>query len=488
MKAVTILFAVAVIVHLAQAQSSSLQPPPLFSPAGAKNPQSANATRESSFPVPDASDLTAELHDALRSQAKPTPAYGLDRSRVQLAGAEEELGAVAPAQFMPNQRFPKRGVDGLLTTSGNHGSKDPVAGTGDKMTPIPRRKRALHTGNGSDDFRNLGDPKPRQLNLRDDYGASAYDSSDRNNRSIHSTSHQDPTSDLTLPEIPDTAAARKQETFLPANAGRTATENSFDKTGFDLGSSRPPLGSESTMTRQPTSQQNGSSVYGQTQHTAHESDMTRQPHVQSVAPRSDVIADNTFPKPSATTPNATATRRQQPTQYVQGESMTQGHVNAPTSAVPNRSTTYPQPTVPAATTSPQITAPQIPTQITPPSYQNGYQIAQGSSTPSFKPAGVGDTNGPQVIPTSPSTLTPSDTTITNGAGYTSDTQYSPRGSNFMTLLALFASIGLNIYLGWIAWDTYNRYQDLVADMRRTPGRRRERPERRERRLTESAAY
>ncbi len=52
----------------------------------------------------------------------------------------------------------------------------------------------------------------------------------------------------------------------------------------------------------------------------------------------------------------------------------------------------------------------------------------------------------------------------------------PGGSYFLTLLALFASVGLNLYLGWIAWDTYNRYQDLVADMRH--GSRRERGERR----------
>ena len=55
----------------------------------------------------------------------------------------------------------------------------------------------------------------------------------------------------------------------------------------------------------------------------------------------------------------------------------------------------------------------------------------------------------------------------------------------MTLLALFASVGLNLYLGWIAWDTYNRYQDLVADMRTTGPRRERRRERR--RFTEPAA-
>ena len=37
----------------------------------------------------------------------------------------------------------------------------------------------------------------------------------------------------------------------------------------------------------------------------------------------------------------------------------------------------------------------------------------------------------------------------------------------LTLLALFASCGLNFYLGWITWDTYCRYQRLVATMHRT---------------------
>jgi hypothetical protein len=44
-------------------------------------------------------------------------------------------------------------------------------------------------------------------------------------------------------------------------------------------------------------------------------------------------------------------------------------------------------------------------------------------------------------------------------------------SYFLMLLALFGSVGLNLYLGWITWDTYNRYQDLVADMRPTGPRR-----------------
>jgi hypothetical protein len=34
----------------------------------------------------------------------------------------------------------------------------------------------------------------------------------------------------------------------------------------------------------------------------------------------------------------------------------------------------------------------------------------------------------------------------------------------VTVLALFASVGLNVYLGWIAWDTYSRYHELVTDV------------------------
>jgi hypothetical protein len=32
----------------------------------------------------------------------------------------------------------------------------------------------------------------------------------------------------------------------------------------------------------------------------------------------------------------------------------------------------------------------------------------------------------------------------------------------LTLLALFASLGGNVYLGWIAWDFYRRQRNLAA--------------------------
>lgn len=44
-----------------------------------------------------------------------------------------------------------------------------------------------------------------------------------------------------------------------------------------------------------------------------------------------------------------------------------------------------------------------------------------------------------------------------------DAAEPPRSWTLMTLvlLALFASLGGNIYLGWIAWDAYQRYRTLL---------------------------
>ncbi len=80
---------------------------------------------------------------------------------------------------------------------------------------------------------------------------------------------------------------------------------------------------------------------------------------------------------------------------------------------------------------------------------------------------------------------------------TTDPNIYTRGGGTLLLLAFFASVGLNFYLGWITWDTYNRYQDMVSDIRNsnTSARRerveRERVDRRtegDRHLVDSAAY
>ena len=43
----------------------------------------------------------------------------------------------------------------------------------------------------------------------------------------------------------------------------------------------------------------------------------------------------------------------------------------------------------------------------------------------------------------------------------------PWGLLAFCLLGLFFSIGGNMYLGWIAWDTHARYQDIVDDLHET---------------------
>ena len=84
--------------------------------------------------------------------------------------------------------------------------------------------------------------------------------------------------------------------------------------------------------------------------------------------------------------------------------------------------------------------------------------------------------------------------------YTTQSGYPPNvaqgqtptdgGDGFLYFLALFASIGLNVYLAWVAWDTYNRYQELVSDVRYSSPRRSSSQDRSysERELADSAAY
>jgi hypothetical protein len=80
---------------------------------------------------------------------------------------------------------------------------------------------------------------------------------------------------------------------------------------------------------------------------------------------------------------------------------------------------------------------------------------------------------------------------------TTDPNTNIRGGGTLLYLAFFASVGLNFYLGWITWDTYNRYQDMVSDIRHSnTSARRERVEqgrdladrRKDRHLVDSAAY
>jgi hypothetical protein len=56
----------------------------------------------------------------------------------------------------------------------------------------------------------------------------------------------------------------------------------------------------------------------------------------------------------------------------------------------------------------------------------------------------------------------------------------PGNTTPMSLLLLLASISANVYLGWIAFDTYNRYQELVGDIKMSRSRRERGPRQSER--------
>jgi hypothetical protein len=64
-----------------------------------------------------------------------------------------------------------------------------------------------------------------------------------------------------------------------------------------------------------------------------------------------------------------------------------------------------------------------------------------------------------------------DTVDSSAESTSSDTSADAPGRGrwlpfLLTLIGLFASCGLNVYLGWITWDTYTRYQRLVSQQHR----------------------
>lgn len=73
-----------------------------------------------------------------------------------------------------------------------------------------------------------------------------------------------------------------------------------------------------------------------------------------------------------------------------------------------------------------------------------------------RPAAVDESFSPATANGSPAGRYRGEPTTPSGA---------PQQNYSLTVLLLFGSIGLNIYLFWITWDTYNRYQDLLGDMR-----------------------
>ena len=106
------------------------------------------------------------------------------------------------------------------------------------------------------------------------------------------------------------------------------------------------------------------------------------------------------------------------------------------------------------------------------------RLAENTKDAASVPAATAVDAPQQALPTSTSAAYPAVRPSAGNAQRYADAIQSnypqpvrPGGSFMTTMLALFGSIGLNLYLGWVAWDTYNRYQDLVHDVRYTGSRR-----------------
>jgi hypothetical protein len=101
----------------------------------------------------------------------------------------------------------------------------------------------------------------------------------------------------------------------------------------------------------------------------------------------------------------------------------------------------------------------------PPRRQDLVEQEEGSANRSESTRPTVDSRAPSMaLPSPPDTVPAS-----NGAdlaenatpAQTTDRPWAPL---LMAVLALFASIGFNLYLSWIAWDLYSRYQDAADDI------------------------
>ncbi len=590
MKTVVFLLSVITLVGSVAAQSS-MQPPPLFKKRtqtsstrrnSVRNPHRANPVRDNrsslygdSVDTP-ASKLTTQLDDAIRLQSsdpstakgKSRSIYDLDRSKVRLAGGEDDELRVAPAQFMPNQDFSNRPADGFLSARDSD-RKDPATGNGLKLSPIPtptsRPNNSLYVNQGPKPPLDFGKPAsdpadtrkpgpsffPATGNTSGDslYGNNATGRNRNDLASVFQAGHQNNAagtdSEPYLPSIPDTARSQPNENFIPAAgssvAGKSEPKSMFDDDSFNFNQNDQGAGyaanANANTNTSTTGQQNGTrqpaprarsgqlTGYGYGDSPT-QSQVQTQNQAQSQEQRRQARRSNpNFSQPemygnqqqsvqnqtAQSSPAPVHRAGQQPVVQQQVQQPMQQQIQQPIQPAPRNdvlsqpqyagsaypATTYP----PAATTTPtvvgtqptaqQITAPVItpstnyPNQVAPPDLRGyGTQIAQ-AGTPNFKPVTGGSPAGVNDIV--PGTNNVASGNRPNTSGSYDNRNYEQGGVGIMTLLALFASIGLNVYLGWIAYDTYNRYQDLVADMRRTPARRSDRRERRtERRVTEAA--
>ncbi len=449
------------------------------------------------------------LDKVMRDAVRPASAQPIGRpsysNPVRTVGFEDELNekSIQPAQF-EQKLFPRRGVDGSVYGQGREASKDPTAGSGHRLQPVPPKSNESLYGTPN----RTQKPSPFLPDPTDKYGVDSLYGDNDESSSVDLSGYEP-----TATEAGPSPVARKSPAYRPPTrgvAGPAETKKETPNSDLSLmfpgskdaefdgyGDPKPaPRGPAMRMSPPQASVRSGTpapSIYGSTTPVKNTPEPygygTGQPDLNAISPMGDPAASAATPRlplqrptqqvaPMVTTQSpqkpalAPMAGQQQPTQY-----------STRSGAVPHYaessqySTQNPQPMQPSTGQPPRMQQPAI----QPPAIPSPRQVAD--STRRAMQAGRENLNKMFENPIPTVTPVPG----SNRYAMENDVQRAEArlrtgGTYFMTLLALFASVGLNFYLGWIAFDTYNRYQDLVADMKYNGARR----ERGERRLAESS--
>jgi len=383
----------------------------------------AHGARESAFPM-RGTPRTANQPLSQRGNSwelTPRP----PASRIVPAAFDDDLsaGEVKHVQYRHESAFPGRGVDGLIGPRTNAAPRDPTAAFGQRMQPVPPANRRYRA-----------------------------DDAQRRRSASNETPYTnvDERGPLELP----VRTTRPRPSYLKPNSD---SERLTRRDGLGLDGADPPA------SQRPQANPNSGLGYGAPR---------RQTYIPPSAStsRRDASAqpDPTMPMRPATSRPAldlppiqpSATTRRPADSSLYGRSHEPPLITPSTRVQNAAELSIPRPTV----VSPPATRYKQPTATT---YQR--PVAPTTQAP----------RQPLLAPTTQLPI--------NSLGAHSPLPIASRGlgtpfaqRTFSIVLILFASIGLNLYLGLIAWDTYNRYQDLVGDMRHSVGAPRS-----ERRLAEA---
>ncbi len=431
MKALPIFMLLLCVVSSTKAQQSS-------SPAGLSQRSSA---ADAYFPVPSLDLNRRSRSDSIRDQIQPATRRDFDRSRVTLAGSESDRDRVSQAQFRSDDTFPNRGIDGLSTRR-RPDQLDPTVGYGSRSTSSNRSSQA--------------DALASKTQRRDaTFGQSAF----RRN-----TDDDKPTLWLDDTNASDT----KKSIDLATQPPRRAPEY---RPGIDPNSGFDDYRKSATRPNQPSSRE----LFAQNGRQEHFLPATGAPDPATTRPQADM--SSAYPTNPLSTPSTNPVERSgtRPPSTHDVYGRTTNQISPPDYQLQNSASQLAQRTRTGQDA------------LSPPPYRGSPSAAEKVGAGVGRVVGSAASGVANTVGSVADQLEPRITTrefrAADGTKVVEHSRSYPK-----TLLMLFASIGLNLYLGWIAYDTYNRYQDLVADMRQSPSSQPARRERSERRLQESGAY